>query len=227
LEYLTVKNWSKFQHYKNRTPPWIKLHRDLLRDYDFCRLPDVSKAHLMLLWVLASQMDNKIPNDPKWIQEQLGLEKKINLKELINHGFVSFASRLQADCKQSAIIETEKETEKERPSTGVDGIFDKSKIADCPHAKIINLYHEVLPELPMVRAWTEERQGFLRSRWREEVDRQNLDWWRSFFIYIKQSDFLMGRKLRFKANLEWLVRPTNFIKVLEGHYENDKRANTY
>jgi len=27
---LRVKNWGKFQHYKDRNPPWIKLHRGLL-----------------------------------------------------------------------------------------------------------------------------------------------------------------------------------------------------
>ena len=28
-----VKNWSKFQHYKNRNPPWIRLHVEILDDY--------------------------------------------------------------------------------------------------------------------------------------------------------------------------------------------------
>ena len=37
---LTVRNWSDFQHYKDRSPPWIRLHRDLLDNYEFnaCRL---------------------------------------------------------------------------------------------------------------------------------------------------------------------------------------------
>ncbi len=25
-----IKNWDKFQHFKNRRPPWIKLHREIL-----------------------------------------------------------------------------------------------------------------------------------------------------------------------------------------------------
>jgi hypothetical protein len=34
VRYLRVKNWSEFQHYKDRNPPWIKLHRTLL-DHDY------------------------------------------------------------------------------------------------------------------------------------------------------------------------------------------------
>jgi hypothetical protein len=57
MNYLRVKNWTEFQHYKDRNPPWIKLHRTLLDDYEFSRLQDASKAHLMLIWLFASQKD--------------------------------------------------------------------------------------------------------------------------------------------------------------------------
>ena len=120
MDYLKVKNWDEFQHYKNRTPPWIKLHRDLLRDYDFTCLQDASKLHLVLLWLLASQLDNKIPTDPKWITKQLGLSKTVNLKPLIDNGFILLvqdASKVLADCKQSAIVETETEAYKEETET--------------------------------------------------------------------------------------------------------------
>ena len=83
MEYLSVKNWSEFQHYKDRTPPWIKLHRDILNDYSFECLQDASKAHLMLIWVLASQLDNQIPADPKWIARKIGASGSVNLKPLM------------------------------------------------------------------------------------------------------------------------------------------------
>ena len=37
---LRVKNWSAFQHYRHRRPPWIKLHRGLLDDFAWHRLPE-------------------------------------------------------------------------------------------------------------------------------------------------------------------------------------------
>ena len=60
---LSVKNFEQYQHYKDRKPPWIKLYNDVLDDYAFEVMPDASKAHLMLIWLLASRTDNRIPND--------------------------------------------------------------------------------------------------------------------------------------------------------------------
>jgi hypothetical protein len=95
----------------------------------------------------------------------------------------------------------------------------------CPHADIIALYHETLPSLARVREWTDARQALLRKRWAEKPERQTLDWWRDFFGYVERSDFLMGRKASrgsdpFECDLEWLIRPRNFVKVIEGKYEN-------
>ena len=122
MDYYTVKNWEKFQHYKDRSPPWIKLHRDLLRDYEFSCLQDASKLQLMLLWLLASQLDNKIPTDPEWITRQLGLSDKLNLKPLIDNGFICLVhddSKVLADCKQSAIGETEAEAYKQETEKNI------------------------------------------------------------------------------------------------------------
>jgi len=35
---LKVKNWEKYQHYKDRNPPWIKLHFELLTSADWVPL---------------------------------------------------------------------------------------------------------------------------------------------------------------------------------------------
>lgn len=91
----------------------------------------------------------------------------------------------------------------------------------CPHAEIIALYHDHLPMMPVVREWTPARQTKLRARWKEKADRQSLDWWAGFFAYVAESDFLCGRTTKpFTCNLEWLITPTNFTKVIEGNYEN-------
>ena len=113
MQYLRVKNWAHFQHYKDRSPPWIKLHRELLRDYQFACLQDASKLHLMLIWLLASQLGNKIPADAEWIQRQIGSEHPPDLEALISHGFLVPDSDVLAECKQSAMRETEAETETE------------------------------------------------------------------------------------------------------------------
>jgi len=92
---------------------------------------------------------------------------------------------------------------------------------DCPHEKIRELYNKILPELPQctIRNKTFDKQT--KSRWSEDKKRQNLDWWESLFKSIKESDFLMGRtKTPFQASLDWIVKPTNFTKILNGNYKN-------
>lgn len=117
MEYLYVKNLEKWQHYKDRTPPWIKLHRDILNDYEFTTLEDHQKAHLMLIWVVASQMDNKIPNDPAWLARKIGATTDIDTSILIKKDFLGRyqdASSALAEVYQDAMRETETEGEKEK-----------------------------------------------------------------------------------------------------------------
>ncbi|MDD4456446.1 MAG: hypothetical protein PHC98_02550 [Syntrophotalea acetylenica] len=99
---------------------------------------------------------------------------------------------------------------------------------NCPHQKIIELYHETCPELPQVKVWNVAQKKALSSRWAEDPERQSLQWWREMFQRISRMDFLMGKtsptnaRPPFRASLGWIVLPTNFAKILNGHYpEND------
>lgn len=99
-------------------------------------------------------------------------------------------------------------------------------VSDCPQQDIIAAYHEQLPMLPRVREWNDQRRKLLRSRWRESADRQSVEWWASWFAWIReQCPFLIGQggssggREPFLADLEWLIRPTNFAKVIEGRYQ--------
>lgn len=96
------------------------------------------------------------------------------------------------------------------------------KNGNCPHDEIISLYHEILPEMPRVKDWTPERQKLLRKRWRDDAERQDLEWWRKFFQYVRTCPFLMGDKTEFQADLEWIIRPRNFVKIREGKYQERK-----
>lgn len=125
MEYLRVKNWSQFQHYNDRNPPWIKLHRTLLDDYEFSCLQDASKAHLILIWLFASQRDGLVPNQPKFLKMKLGLDKEPNLKWLIDHGLLipeQDASNVLAECKQDApLVEESTNTTEKNIGTRLNG----------------------------------------------------------------------------------------------------------
>jgi hypothetical protein len=135
--------------------------------------------------------------------------------------------------------ETETETEKNIKALEISdenfALSDKTSKTDsdnfkihaskdnCPHEAIISIYHEKLPELTRVAVWNEHRRTLLRSRWREDPARQTTDWWERLFGYVSKSDFLMGRtetpgRKTFAADLEWILKPSNLVKIIEGKY---------
>lgn len=99
--------------------------------------------------------------------------------------------------------------------------LSKKKFTRVPHQEIINIYRFVLPSLPQVKKWPEHLQKYLRARWKEDPDRQNVMWWYEYFLYIKESGFLMGKKTDFQADMEWIIRPTNMTKIINGRYHRD------
>lgn len=122
-EFLFVKNWTKFQHYRDRDPPWIKLHKSLLDDYEFCRLQDASKLHLIMLWLYAARNNGRMPNDPEFLRNKLSLSKPPDLKLLIEKGFLIVeqdASVMLSPRLQDAMPEGEGETYKQEAETEVD-----------------------------------------------------------------------------------------------------------
>lgn len=114
-DYFKVKSWETFQHYKDRNPPWIKLHNHLLDNYEFECLPDASKAHLLCIWMLASRTQNNMPMDSKWIKRKIGASEDVDLEILLKYGFIELNQELQ-DAEQGAskvLVPEEKSRDRE------------------------------------------------------------------------------------------------------------------
>lgn len=123
---LIVRNWGQFQHYKNRRPPWLKLHRTLLENMDFCNLPIEAKAVLPLVWILASESGDigSVPYDLPVLSFRMRLpadQVAFAVAALVHADFLEFsddASNVLASCYQVASAETERETEREADLEG-------------------------------------------------------------------------------------------------------------
>lgn len=122
------------------------------------------------------------------------------------------------------------------PPTGEHDEKQNLKILGCDHKGVLSLYHTTLPNLPHIEIWNDTRAGYLRQRWREvAIDLSKngavshadmLAWWKQFFEHIRSSKFLTGKtqskdKPPFLADLEWIIKPTNFAKIIEGKYHRD------
>jgi hypothetical protein len=58
---ISVRNWARFQHYKDRDPPWVKLYRDLLTSESWVLGTDLSRVVQVASTLLAARYENKIP----------------------------------------------------------------------------------------------------------------------------------------------------------------------
>ena len=86
--WLKIRNWEKYQHYKNQNVPWIKLYEGLFDDQYFRLYSD----SIMILYIgsliLAKRYDGYLPCDLEWIQSSLSLDEKPCYDNLIKHEFV-------------------------------------------------------------------------------------------------------------------------------------------
>ncbi|WP_313317808.1 helix-turn-helix domain-containing protein [Pseudomonas sp.] len=106
------------------------------------------------------------------------------------------------------------------PSEEDTGACAGSKKA--PVDQIVALFNEILHKLPRVVLLNKDRKAKIQSRWAESPVHQDLDFWRDFFTQVESSDFLMGRlqgrENQFRCTFDWLIAPSNFVKVVEGNY---------
>lgn len=61
---MRIKNWEELQHFKDRTPPWIKLYKKLIDNPDWHELSGDDSKVLVMLWLLASEdkdMEGNLP----------------------------------------------------------------------------------------------------------------------------------------------------------------------
>jgi hypothetical protein len=123
---LAPKNWDSFQHYKDRAPAWIKLHKGLLNDFAFARLPVDSRALAPMLWLLASEYEGgRIVSSLPELAFRLHMiegELAKALNPLIESGFFIVDSGSLAPCRQDAIPEKEGEREKQGKKEGEKNI---------------------------------------------------------------------------------------------------------
>lgn len=112
--------------------------------------------------------------------------------------------------------ETEEENflEEEKPiSRGKEAV---------PYKEIVSLYHELCPSLPRVAQLTDTRKRKLKVLW--NFVEGNLDKIKEVFEKAEESEFLSGRNAKWTGcNFDWLINTNNFVKVLEGSY-NDRRS---
>ena len=129
MDILQVRNWATYQHYKDRNPPWIKLHFSLISSKDWVMLDDASRVLALACMLIASRSElgeGRFEADPDYIQRVAYLNTVPDFNPLINTGFLVVAS----GCKQmlaNARPETETEERQRRGETEISRKKTRSK----------------------------------------------------------------------------------------------------
>jgi hypothetical protein len=124
---MRIKNWTKFQHFKDRRPPWVKLYRDILDDLEWHELDPLAAKVLVMLWLIASENDGRIP-DNKTLAFRLRLTE-VKTKEILiklshwleQDDINSISNGYQVDSTETE-RETEVEKEKETKTKAPEGV---------------------------------------------------------------------------------------------------------
>lgn len=109
-EWIVIPKWDEFQHYKNRDPSWIKLHRSLASDPAWIGLSGHDRAVLVGLWLEYASSNCQVRLDTRSITRRLALRVTTATIERLNHaGFIEVsASKPLAQCYSR--VREEKET---------------------------------------------------------------------------------------------------------------------
>jgi len=98
-----IKNWEKFQHYKDRSPHWIKLYKSILDDVEWHNLSGDDAKALIMLWLIAAEAQGQLPH-LKQLAFRLRM-KEVDAGKLLTRltpWLVQDASNVLADCYQDA-----------------------------------------------------------------------------------------------------------------------------
>jgi len=95
---------------------------------------------------------------------------------------------------------------------------ETTRIEKVPYQKIVDLYNDICVSMPSVKAVTTKRKDKMKVLYREVKD---LDVIEECFRKAENSSFLNGSSGKWGGcNFDWLVNYNNFIKVLEGTYDD-------
>lgn len=128
--------------------------------------------------------------------------------------------QLTTETPAAAAPRTVIEPSSEPPPLVGDEQPSKVSKTKCPVQSIVDLFNATIPEFPRVVLVTKDRISKITARWNDSVVHQDMQFWAEYFALVRSSAFLMGKVADspFRCSFDWLIAPSNFVKVVEGNY---------
>lgn len=124
-------------------------------------------------------------------------------------------------------VTTDNEEEESREDKTRGDKTRKEKNVEYPCAEVVKLWNDLCPSLPKVMKLSDARRNKVKARlkeWGGDDPQKMIASARALFERIQSSDFLTGRGGKtWKATFDWVFDSrSNWIKVMEGNYDNQR-----
>ena len=112
------------------------------------------------------------------------------------------------------------EKKEDIPPTPLSGGAPPAEEAPVPFAKIMELYNSICISFPKIKVIDGQRRKAVAARWRTY---KSIEVFERLFRLTEASDFMKGaNEKNWSADFDWIMKPTNMAKTLEGKYDNDR-----
>jgi len=125
MEYLKIRNWDKWQTYRKDRgqPPWIKIHRCVMRNPEWVSLTDAERGQLVAMWLLAADHDGAIPASPDIVQKLCFLTEPPDFNKFTDLGFIEDGWR------QAGVTVASNGCQRDQPKAETEKIREEK---ECP-----------------------------------------------------------------------------------------------
>lgn len=157
---LRIRNWGKWQSYRSDRgqPPWIKLHKCVMRNSEWVGMTDAQRGRLVAIWLLAADHDGVIPASKDVIRKLCFMDDEPDIELFIELGFIENGDNVTSDWRQddantpTAMVrrQTDRQIEDrqtEGPLARADSVLDSLKSVGLGSAGYL------AKEFPAVRPW--------------------------------------------------------------------------
>jgi len=187
MEYLKIRNWDKWQSYRadRGQPPWIKIHRRLMRDPEWVSLSDAERGQLVGIWLLAADRDGVIPASTELIQKLSFMETEPNISKFIELGFIC-QNDVKATSERRQLDQPKAEKSRKEYSVDFEKFWSEypNKVEKKKAYKKWQTLKNQLPSLDIIlsaiknqKLWRKNTNGEFRPEWKHPTTWLNAGCW--------------------------------------------------
>jgi hypothetical protein len=113
--WIVVPNWETFQHYGDRTPPWIKVYTELNSNGAWCDLSDAERGLLVSIWIEYARSRGVLSTTK--VPSKVGQRsRKRQFERLNDAGFIQLSASKPLALARSREVEKKREEVRRAPA---------------------------------------------------------------------------------------------------------------